>query len=192
MPPRGQAGQAPFGARRLHSFPPSGFQAPVPVRQSRTFSHERRLNMRFRPRRYPSRLDSQAFAKRALPRRYGFTEQNAIDGAKMDPLSQLAQDTAIVATIALRSGCQVKTLRHALTGRGEGRWRRRSTWSRNAERRRRLVWRKLPPPPPFRNRRRVVRPRRDVPKFQSNYTRVALTFAGFATESPQQMAGDTL
>jgi hypothetical protein len=72
MPPRGQAGQAPFGARRLHSFPPSGFQAPVPVRQSRTFSHERRLNMRRRPRRsldtIPVRLASQAFAKRALPR----------------------------------------------------------------------------------------------------------------------------
>jgi ribonucleoside-diphosphate reductase alpha chain len=35
-------------------------------------------------------------------------------------VSELAQDTAIVASIALQSGCPLETLRHALSGRGEG------------------------------------------------------------------------
>jgi ribonucleoside-diphosphate reductase alpha chain len=43
-----------------------------------------------------------------------------LDAAKVDPLSELAQDVAIVASIALQSGCPLETLRHALSGRGEG------------------------------------------------------------------------
>ena len=43
-----------------------------------------------------------------------------LDGAKVDPLSELAQESAIVASLALQSGCGLDTLRHALTGHGEG------------------------------------------------------------------------
>jgi ribonucleoside-diphosphate reductase alpha chain len=43
-----------------------------------------------------------------------------LDGEKVDPLSELAQDVAIVASIALQSGTSLSTLRHALAGRGEG------------------------------------------------------------------------
>jgi ribonucleoside-diphosphate reductase alpha chain len=42
-----------------------------------------------------------------------------LDAVKVDPLSELAQDTAIVASIALQSGCSLETLRHALAGRDE-------------------------------------------------------------------------
>ncbi len=40
--------------------------------------------------------------------------------AKVDPLSEMAQDMAIVASLALQSGCPLETLRHALAGRDEG------------------------------------------------------------------------
>jgi ribonucleoside-diphosphate reductase alpha chain len=43
-----------------------------------------------------------------------------LDAARIDPLSELAQDIAIVASLALQSGCPLETLRHALAGRGEG------------------------------------------------------------------------
>jgi ribonucleoside-diphosphate reductase alpha chain len=43
-----------------------------------------------------------------------------LDVAKVDPLSQLAQDVAIVASIAPQSGCPLSTVRYALAGRGEG------------------------------------------------------------------------
>jgi hypothetical protein len=42
-----------------------------------------------------------------------------IDAEKCSPLGELAQDTAIIASLALQSGCALETLRHALGGRSE-------------------------------------------------------------------------
>jgi hypothetical protein len=43
-----------------------------------------------------------------------------IDGSKEAPIVQLAQESAIVASIALQNGCALETLRHALAGRNAG------------------------------------------------------------------------
>jgi hypothetical protein len=43
-----------------------------------------------------------------------------IDGSKEAAIVDLAQESAIVATLALQSGCALETLRHALAGRGAG------------------------------------------------------------------------
>jgi hypothetical protein len=43
-----------------------------------------------------------------------------LDAAKEAPLVELAQESAIVASLALQSGCAVETLHHALAGRNEG------------------------------------------------------------------------
>jgi hypothetical protein len=43
-----------------------------------------------------------------------------IDGSKDAPIVELAQESAIVASLALQSGCALETLRHALAGRGAG------------------------------------------------------------------------
>jgi ribonucleoside-diphosphate reductase alpha chain len=43
-----------------------------------------------------------------------------LDAAKDTPLVQLAKETAIVASLALQSGCPLGTLRHALAGRDVG------------------------------------------------------------------------
>lgn len=43
-----------------------------------------------------------------------------IDGSKEAPIVELAQESAIVASLALQSGCAPETLRHALAGRGAG------------------------------------------------------------------------
>jgi hypothetical protein len=43
-----------------------------------------------------------------------------LSAPKESPLVELAQDTAIVASLALQHGCQLETLRHALRGRGMG------------------------------------------------------------------------
>jgi hypothetical protein len=43
-----------------------------------------------------------------------------LDAAKTSPLVELAQESAIVASLALQSGCPIETLRHALDGRGAG------------------------------------------------------------------------
>jgi hypothetical protein len=43
-----------------------------------------------------------------------------LDAAKESPLVELAQESAIVASLALQSGCSIETLRHALAGRGAG------------------------------------------------------------------------
>ena len=43
-----------------------------------------------------------------------------IDGSKDSPLLALAQETAIVASIALQAGCPLATLQHALAGRSAG------------------------------------------------------------------------
>jgi hypothetical protein len=43
-----------------------------------------------------------------------------IDGSKEAPIVDLAQESAIVASLALQSGCTLETLRHALAGRGAG------------------------------------------------------------------------
>lgn len=46
-----------------------------------------------------------------------------LDAAKESPLVELAQESAIVASLALQSGCALETLSHALEGRGGGpRW----------------------------------------------------------------------
>jgi hypothetical protein len=43
-----------------------------------------------------------------------------IDGSKEAPIVELAQESAIVASLALQSGCAFETLRHALAGRNAG------------------------------------------------------------------------
>jgi hypothetical protein len=43
-----------------------------------------------------------------------------LDAAKETPLVELARETAIVASLALQSGCSLGTLRHALAGRDIG------------------------------------------------------------------------
>ena len=43
-----------------------------------------------------------------------------LDGGSVDPLSELAKESAIVASLALQSGCPFETLRHALDGRDAG------------------------------------------------------------------------
>jgi hypothetical protein len=43
-----------------------------------------------------------------------------LDAAKESPLVELAQESAIVASLALQSGCALQTLRHALAGRSAG------------------------------------------------------------------------
>ena len=43
-----------------------------------------------------------------------------IDGPKEAPIVELGQESAIVASLALQSGCPLETLRHALAGRSGG------------------------------------------------------------------------
>jgi hypothetical protein len=43
-----------------------------------------------------------------------------LDGAKESPLVELAQESALAASLALQSGCSIETLRHALAGRHAG------------------------------------------------------------------------
>jgi hypothetical protein len=43
-----------------------------------------------------------------------------LDGGKVDALSEMARESAIVVSLALQSGCSIETLRHALSGRDEG------------------------------------------------------------------------
>jgi hypothetical protein len=43
-----------------------------------------------------------------------------LDGGKVDALSEMARGSAIVVSLALQCGCSIETLRHALSGRGEG------------------------------------------------------------------------
>ena len=43
-----------------------------------------------------------------------------LDAAKTSSLAEIAADAAIVASLALQSGCAVETLRHALAGRSAG------------------------------------------------------------------------
>jgi hypothetical protein len=43
-----------------------------------------------------------------------------LDAAKESPLVELAQESAIVASLALQSGCALETLSHALAGRSAG------------------------------------------------------------------------
>ena len=43
-----------------------------------------------------------------------------LDTPKASSIGDLAADAAIVASLALQSGCAVETLRHALAGRGTG------------------------------------------------------------------------
>jgi hypothetical protein len=43
-----------------------------------------------------------------------------LHAAKESPLLELAQESAIVASLALQSGCPIETLRHALAGRDVG------------------------------------------------------------------------
>jgi hypothetical protein len=43
-----------------------------------------------------------------------------IDGTKDAPIVALLQESAIVASVALQSGCPLETLRHALAERGDG------------------------------------------------------------------------
>jgi hypothetical protein len=43
-----------------------------------------------------------------------------IDGPKEAPIVELAQESAIVASLALQSGCALDTLRHALARRAAG------------------------------------------------------------------------
>ena len=43
-----------------------------------------------------------------------------LDGGKVDAVSELARESAIVVSLALQCGCSIEMLRHALAGRGEG------------------------------------------------------------------------
>jgi hypothetical protein len=43
-----------------------------------------------------------------------------LDTPKASAIGELAADAAIVASLALQSGCQLETLRHALAGRNAG------------------------------------------------------------------------
>ena len=43
-----------------------------------------------------------------------------LDSERVDPLGELAQEAAIVASLALQHGCSLATLRHALAGRSGG------------------------------------------------------------------------
>jgi hypothetical protein len=43
-----------------------------------------------------------------------------LDAEKTSPLVELAQESAIIASLALQSGCPLETLRHALDGRDAG------------------------------------------------------------------------
>jgi hypothetical protein len=43
-----------------------------------------------------------------------------LDAAKESPLVELAQESAIVASLALQSGCTLELLSHALAGRNAG------------------------------------------------------------------------
>jgi hypothetical protein len=43
-----------------------------------------------------------------------------IDGPREAPIVELAHETAIVASLALQSGCTLERLRHALAGRSAG------------------------------------------------------------------------
>ena len=43
-----------------------------------------------------------------------------LDGGKVDALSEMARESAIVVSLALQCGCSIETLLHALSGRGEG------------------------------------------------------------------------
>jgi hypothetical protein len=43
-----------------------------------------------------------------------------IDAPKETPLLELAQESAIIAKLALQSGCPLNTLRHAVSGRSAG------------------------------------------------------------------------
>jgi hypothetical protein len=43
-----------------------------------------------------------------------------LDNAKVSPLVEIAQESAITASLALQHGCPVETLQHALEGRHSG------------------------------------------------------------------------
>jgi hypothetical protein len=43
-----------------------------------------------------------------------------LEAPKESPLVEMAQEGAIVASLALQSGCSIETLRHALAGRNAG------------------------------------------------------------------------
>jgi hypothetical protein len=43
-----------------------------------------------------------------------------LDGGKVDAVPEMARESAIVVSLALHCGCSIETLRHALSGRGEG------------------------------------------------------------------------
>jgi len=43
-----------------------------------------------------------------------------LDGSREAPVVELAQESALVASLALQSGCPIETLRHALSGRNAG------------------------------------------------------------------------
>ena len=43
-----------------------------------------------------------------------------LDAGKVDALSEMARESAIVVSLALQCGCSIETLRHALDGRSAG------------------------------------------------------------------------
>lgn len=53
-------------------------------------------------------------------RAHGRLAEIFLDAAKESPLVELAQESAIVASLAMQSGCPLEVLRHALAGRGAG------------------------------------------------------------------------
>ena len=51
---------------------------------------------------------------------YGRIAEIFLDTPKVSAIGELAADAAIVASLALQSGCPLETLRHALDGRNAG------------------------------------------------------------------------
>lgn len=79
--------------------------------------------------RLPNRRPGEAFDFEHAGRRWTLTfarfpdgrvAEVFIDAGRVDPLSSLAQESALLASIALQHGCPIETLKHALAGRNGG------------------------------------------------------------------------
>jgi ribonucleoside-diphosphate reductase alpha chain len=79
--------------------------------------------------RLPNRRNSELFDFDHQGRRWtatigrfadGRVAEIFIDAAKGSPLAEMARDSALIASIALQSGCDFQALKHALVGRHAG------------------------------------------------------------------------
>jgi hypothetical protein len=65
-------------------------------------------------------ISAEALAAIAATLPDGRVGELFLDGGRVDALSEMARERAIVVSLALQCGCSIETLRHALSGRGEG------------------------------------------------------------------------